>query len=476
MCLSPMYGQSVTVFTKKQCSKRSEKVKQKWGIAFTGAAVVIAAAGVAFAMDQAGEQQIVTQLARAQSEVDGLMVSGFVEAEEVAIASELGGRVVELLVGEGDEVEAGQVLVQLDGTLLEAQIEMAQAVLDGAQAELAQALAGAHPERIRQAEAGLAQAEAARDGTYQAWQDAIAVRDNPQELNAQIAQARAQVAAAEAVLVQTTALKDAAEIAHDTYWDGMDELWNASKELEGVPEPFRPALPGLPLSFHLIPNNYWKSWVGVNTAQAALDGARAALSGLYAIRNNPQELNSQVDALEAQHRAAGAAVLVAQAQLDALHAGATEEEIDAVEAQVEQAQAALDALIVWRDKQTVTAPVGGLVLERSIHKGELAAPGATLLTVGNLDSVTLTVYVPEDRLGQVLIGQQVEVHVDSFPDRPFRGKVVAIAHEAEFTPRNVQTQEERVNMVFAVDVDIPNPDYALKPGLPADAVIITGEQ
>jgi HlyD family secretion protein len=85
------------------------------------------------------------------------------------------------------------------------------------------------------------------------------------------------------------------------------------------------------------------------------------------------------------------------------------------------------------------------------------------------------VYVPESRLGQVEIGQEVAVSVDSFPERTFTGAVVAIADEAEFTPRNVQTQEERVNMVFAVDVRIPNPDHALKPGLPADAVIVTEE-
>jgi multidrug resistance efflux pump len=167
---------------------------------------------------------------------------------------------------------------------------------------------------------------------------------------------------------------------------------------------------------------------------------------------------------------------MAQAQVDALLAGATEEEIAVVESQVQQAQAALDSLLVVRDKLVVAAPADGIVLEQSIHEGELAAPGATLLTLGDLDDVTLTVYVPEDKLGQVFIDQQVEVRVDSFPDRAFLGTVVAIAHEAEFTPRNVQTQEERVNMVFAVDVSIPNPDHALRPGLPADAVIVTEEQ
>ena len=438
--------------------------------------VFVAVAGITFAISPAAWQQVSGQVPISKPEADGLVASGIVEAEAVTIAPELGGRVVELLVDEGDDVEAGQVLVQLDGTLLEAQIEVVQATLDVAQAGLAQARAGVRPERIRQAEAALAQAQAGHDGAYQAWQDASAIRDNPQELDAQIAQARAQVAAAEAGLAQATALKDAAEIAHDAYWDGQDKLGKAKEKLNDIPAPFRPSLPGLQLSVHLIPNAYWKSWVGVNTAQAGLDGARAALSDLYALRNNPQELDARVDEIEAQYRAAGATVQVAQAQLDASQAGATGEEIAIAEAQVAQAQAALDSLTVLRDKQIIVAPVGGLVLELSIHEGELAAPGATMLELGDLDQVTLTVYVPEDKLGQVRIGQRVEVRVDSFPDRPFTGRVVAIADEAEFTPRNVQTQEERVNMVFAVDVRIPNPDHALKPGVPADAVIATQEQ
>jgi HlyD family secretion protein len=445
-------------------------------IAIAAVVVLVAAAGITLAASPAAWRQVSARVALSEPEAGNLAVSGFIEAEEVAVAPELGGRVLELLVDEGDEVEAGQVLARLDGTLLEAQVEVARAALDVAQAGLAQVLAGARPEQIRQAEAALAQAEAARDGAYQAWQDALAIRDNPQELDAQIARARAQVTAAEAALAQATALKDAAEIAHDAYWDGQEKLAKAKEKLKDIPAPFRPSLPGLQLDVHLIPNAYWKSWVGVNTAQAELDGARAALSDLYAMRDDPQELNAQVDAVEAEYRAAEATIQMAQARLDALRAGATEEELAIAEAQVEQAQAAVDSLTVLCDKQVIVAPVGGLVLELSIHEGELAAPGATMLELGDLDQVMLTVYVPEDRLGQVRVGQRVEVHVDSFPDRSFEGRVVAIAHEAEFTPRNVQTQEERVNMVFAVDVRIPNPDHALKPGLPADAVIVTEEQ
>lgn len=436
----------------------------------------IAAAGIYFATNPTVWQQTLVEMELAEVEEGGLTASGFIEAEEVDIASELGGRVIELFAEEGEDVEADQLLVQMDDSLLEAQIEAAGAAVEVAKAQLAQAEAGARPEQIRQAEATLMQAQAARDGAYQAWQDTIAIRDNPQELDAQIAQARAQVNAAQAALNQSVVMKDAAEIAYDNFWDAREALEDAKEKLKDVPKEYRPDLPGFQLDFHLIPNNYWKAWVGVNSADAAHEGAQIALSNLYAMRENPQELNAQVDAAKTQYQAARAIVGQAEAQLEALKAGATGEEIAALEAQVGQAQAALNTLLKQRDKLSISAPVGGLVLGISIHEGELAAPGGTMLTLGDLDKVTLTVYVPEDQLGKVNVGQEVEVEVDSFPDRTFTGKVVAIAQEAEFTPRNVQTKEERVNMVFAVDVRIPNPDHALKPGVPADALIITEEE
>ena len=435
-------------------------------IIIAGVLIIAAATAVYFLANPAAWQSVAGQMGlSSQPKTNGLTASGFIEAEEVTIAPELGGRVLELLVDEGDDVDAGQVLVRLDGTLLEAQIEAAQAGLDMARAQLAQAQAGARPEQVQKAEADLAQAQAGRDGAYQGWQDLIALRDNPQRLDAQIAQAEAQVAAAKAALDQAVAYKDAAQIAYDSYGDALDKL-------NDIPPEYRP---GLQMGFHLIPNAYWKAWVGVNTAGAAYDGAVAALNDLYRIRDNPQDLNAQIAAAEAQYKAAEAAVGMAQAQLDGLKAGATAEEIAVAEAQVEQAQAAVAKLTVMRDKQTIAAPVGGVVLEINIHTGELAVPGGTMLTLGDLDHVTLTVYVPEDKLGQVKIGQAVGVSVDSFPGQTFEGMIVRIANQAEFTPRNVQTQEERVNMVFAVDVRIPNPDHALKPGLPADAVILTEE-
>jgi multidrug resistance efflux pump len=108
---------------------------------------------------------------------------------------------------------------------------------------------------------------------------------------------------------------------------------------------------------------------------------------------------------------------------------------------------------------------------RSAQVGETATAGKPLLTIASLDEVKLVLYIPENRVGQVQIGQEVEVEVDSFPERVFVGRVESIAGQAEFTPRNVQTKEERVNLVFAVDVSIPNRGHALKPGMPADATI-----
>jgi HlyD family secretion protein len=129
-------------------------------------------------------------------------------------------------------------------------------------------------------------------------------------------------------------------------------------------------------------------------------------------------------------------------------------------------------LQVQVDKMSLTSPLSGLVSNRAIHVGETASPGATLMTIANLEEVKLTVYIPENRYGRIQLGQQVDVEVDSYPGQVYQGQVVYISSEAEFTPRNVQTKEERVNTVFAVKILIPNPDRDLKPGMPADATIV----
>ncbi len=122
------------------------------------------------------------------------------------------------------------------------------------------------------------------------------------------------------------------------------------------------------------------------------------------------------------------------------------------------------------------APISGVVLSRNLEVGELAFPGTSILTLADLSRAWIKIYVNETHIGRVKHGQKVLVFVDSYPDKSFTGKVVAIASKPEFTPKTIQTKEERVKLVFAVKVAIDNTGKELKPGMPADARILTGEQ
>jgi HlyD family secretion protein len=133
---------------------------------------------------------------------------------------------------------------------------------------------------------------------------------------------------------------------------------------------------------------------------------------------------------------------------------------DAAQQQLTQAQMA---------RLELRAPIGGIVQKQVAHRGEYVGPGSPILTVADPTTLKLTVYVLEGDLGRVAVGQAVGVRADAFPNRVFAGQVKTIANRAEFTPRNVQTQKDRQNLVFAVTVRVPNPDAALKPGLPVDA-------
>jgi multidrug resistance efflux pump len=139
-------------------------------------------------------------------------------------------------------------------------------------------------------------------------------------------------------------------------------------------------------------------------------------------------------------------------------------------AALEQAKAASAVLEVQLAKTVLSAPISGTILTRNVEPGEMASPGGTLLVIGELATVNLTVYIPEDRYGEVMLGQQVSISVDSFPGETFTGAVTHIADQAEFTPRNVQSVDGRLTTVYAVEIEVPNPDLKLKPGMPADAV------
>jgi len=120
----------------------------------------------------------------------------------------------------------------------------------------------------------------------------------------------------------------------------------------------------------------------------------------------------------------------------------------------------------------VTSPSSGFITKKFIEAGETAGMMSSLFQVADLSSVELVIYIPETELGKIKLNQQAEISVDTFPEKNFEGKVIYISPQAEFTPKNIQTQEERTKLVFAVKIKIDNPDFELKDGMPADAVII----
>ena len=378
---------------------------------------------------------------------DSIVASGFIEGDEVVMAPEVSGRIIEMLVDRGDKVREGDVLARLDDAALQNQRMQASAALAVARAHLARTQAGARHEEIAAGRAALAQAEATRDGAAQAVIHAREAITNPLSLDAEIGAARTDVRLAE----QSEEMAEA-ELAETELWHGLyvDEggdtrrIWNLQLEA---------------------------SRAALLQAQAELEGMRRYLNALLAIRADPLESVARLHAAEVAYELAEAQVAAEEANLAELEAGPAAEEVAVAMAHVQQAEASVRLVEAQIAQLTLIAPVDGVISSRSAQAGETATAGARLLTIANLDEVTLVIYVPENRIGHVRLGQEVEVSVDSFVGRAFLGRVTTIAGEAEFTPRSVQTQEERVNLVFAVKVTIPNPEQALKPGMPADATL-----
>jgi multidrug efflux pump subunit AcrA (membrane-fusion protein) len=408
-------------------------------------------------------------------------VSGYIETSEVELAAETGGRIATITADEGDFVEAGQTLIELDTDLLETEVQQARAQIGTAKAQLAKIKAGTRAEEIAQAEAAVAVAKAEAEAAYTQWQDAITLRDNPQELDMQIDAARTALKLAELQINYAIPLKDAGE----AQWELGKQQWEyaydehracGTNPFTGQKKCIEFELPegvkqDAGVAWNYAGADMWEAWVDLNTATASREDAQIVLNDLLRLRDDPQEAQLQVAQAEATYQTALAEVEVAKAQLEILKAGSRAEQIAVAQAQVEQAEAALAALIVDRDQHTLSAPLTGWVVERVVHEGEMAVAGAPLLTIADLSSLTLVVYVPESDLNLVAIGQQVKVLVDAFPGEPFIGHVTFINDEAEFTPRNIQTKEERVNTVFAVKIELEDEGHRLKPGMPADAIL-----
>ncbi len=337
--------------------------------------------------------------------------SGTVEARTISVGSRTGGRVKTVLAREGDRVEAGQALVALEPGDLEAQRLQAQGQLEQAQANLDKLEKGARPEEIEEAKARAATARAALEES----------RHGARSEEIQGARARlvaAQVAVDKAQLDDDRARKLAATGA---------------------------------------------------ISQAQVDDADAALRGAVAQRDSAQKALEELEHGVRQEEIAQAAARAAEAEASAklVVAGTRVEDLRAARAQVEVAKGRLDQIGVLIDELTIRAPRPSRVEALDLRPGDILAPNATAATLLEDDELYVRIYVPETRLGKIHPGDAVPITVDTFPNRSFKGVVEHINTVGEYSPRNLQTADERADQVFATRIALREGKDELRAGMAA---------
>jgi HlyD family secretion protein len=342
-----------------------------------------------------------------------ITASGTIEAIQSDLGSKVSGRLASILVSDGQRIHRGEALAELDPidqrhVLQEAQADLTQAAVRVPQAAAVQDL------QSSTVDAQLAQAKAAE----------AAARAQAQAARASLAAANANLASGEATR-------------------RLDESNYARTE-----QLFRQG---------------FVSAQSLDADRAAAASSAAQVSALVAARTASER---QVAAANAGLRQADAAVALAQANSRSIVIDAYT--VSESAAARDQATAALASARTQLDETTIRAPFDGTIFSHSAEVGDLLLPGATVFTVIKSDSLYLRVYVMETDLSGISIGRHAQVTVDGLPDKTFDGVVSEIDDQAQFTPSNVQTKDQRAELVFGVKIDLHDPTGALKPGLPAD--------
>ncbi len=431
-------------------NKRLPTILGRIGIVFVTFAIVSCADGPVIPAESG------TQAEDEEVAPGPLEASGFIEAKEVSVVSEVGGRVDQVLADESDTVTAGQIVVVLDDGLLQADRLEAQAAVTVANASLDNLLAGATEEEIAVAQTVIDEAEASLVGmqntSYQSW----VIANDPQDVALQIAATEYEVAQLDQQMQQI----------HNS----LDNLRYEYDDITINHEPGDPVDVSRQDNL-LMEIERVSAQLAVVTAQ--YNGAVRKLELLNQQYEQPLAHLAEARSAYSQVAVAEARVELAKAQYDVVVADPVPPEISIAEAQIQLAGANVALVDARINQLTLIAPVDGVITTRAIAEGETASPGVSLLTIADLETLKLVVYIPETQIGRVRLSAPVEITVDSYPGEAFEGTIVNIGREAEFTPRNVQTEEERVNLVFAVEIRIDNEGGELKPGMPADVVIET---
>jgi len=362
-----------------------------------------------------------------QNDRNVIQASGRIEVTEVNVSSKVTGRVAKLLVEEGTDVKASQLIAELEGEELEAQLRQARAALQSAEARLVQARITLQVEpttvrtQIRQAEENLRAAEE-RLGLLKAG-------SRPQEIE----EGRAN-------LRQNLARLEIARLTRDRFRELLADGAIAKQDLDRAESDFQ-------------------------AGEAAVRATRERLSIL-----EEGSRTENIRAAQAERDRAAAALEAARANAATLQL--RQQDVRVAEATVREAAANVRRLESQVAELKVFAPLTATILTKAVEAGEVVTAGRPLVLLGDLDHPWIKVYVTETEVGKVKLGAPALVLVDSFPQQPFRGTVTWIADQAEFTPKNIQTKEERVNLVYAVKVTIDNAQRKLKAGMIADAELM----
>lgn len=351
-------------------------------------------------------------------------VSGNIELREIEIGFQLGGKLSYLAVEEGDPVRRGDVIARLDTDELEEQHARASAALSSAES------------RLRQLEA------------------AIALRSEQVAGETMLAQAEVDRAVATLTGLEAGARPQERQVAAAAVASAEGEFGRAERDWERARSLYQDE--------------------DISTAQ--FDEARSRYEVASALLAEARERRALVEEGPRQEDIASAAAEVdrARANLRLAEAGRLElarmrEEIDGRQADVRLSEADLAIAQTRLADAEVVSPIEGVVLVRAAEVGEIVQPGSPVVTLGDLAHPWLRAYVNETDLGRLALGAEVPVRTDSFAGKVYSGRLSFIASQAEFTPNQIQTDEERVRLVYRIRIDIENPDGELKSNMPADA-------
>ena len=204
--------------------------------------------------------------------------------------------------------------------------------------------------------------------------------------------------------------------------------------------------------------------VSFESAQRDAERMEALFNSKAITKKQNEDANSRLDITRAQ-------LTAAQENLKKLKNLARPEDIKQAQANVDRQTATIDILKKQIRDSYVQSPINGIIVKKFFEPGETVTMLSSLFKVSDLTKVNLIIYVSEEELGKVKLGQTADVSSDTYPDKKYEGKITYISPEAEFTPKNIQTKDERTKLVFAVKIEVKNPKFELKPGMPADAAV-----